>query len=95
MHFTDTGPGFSEAALARHAELFFSEKEGGMGIGLSVTSEILRAHGGELRVTNTAAGACVTLTVPRATGPKSEAEQIETEPHSASPSQDSIRNPKS
>jgi signal transduction histidine kinase len=64
--FTDTGPGFSEAALARHTELFFSEKEGGMGIGLSVTSEILRAHGGELRVANTATGACVTLTVPRA-----------------------------
>jgi signal transduction histidine kinase len=64
--FQDTGPGFSDAALARHAELFFSEKEGGMGIGLSVTSEILRAHGGELRVANTASGACVTLIIPAA-----------------------------
>jgi signal transduction histidine kinase len=69
--FHDTGPGFTAAALARHAELFFSEKEGGMGIGLSVTSEILRAHGGELRVTNTASGACVTLIVPAAANPKS------------------------
>ena len=73
VHFTDTGRGFSEAALARHAELFFSEKEGGMGIGLSVTSEILRAHGGELRVANVSnpAGAQVTIALPRAANPQS------------------------
>ncbi len=70
--FTDTGPGFSEAALARHAELFFSEKEGGMGIGLSVTSEIVKAHGGELRVENVAGGARVTILMPRAGNAKSE-----------------------
>jgi signal transduction histidine kinase len=65
--FHDTGRGFSEAALARHAELFFSEKEGGMGIGLSVASEILRAHGGELRVENSpAGGAVVTVILPLA-----------------------------
>jgi signal transduction histidine kinase len=95
LHFTDTGRGFSEAALARYAELFFSEKEGGMGIGLSVTSEILRAHGGELRVANVSnpAGAQVTITLPRAANPQSAAERSETEPHSASPSQGSIRNP--
>jgi signal transduction histidine kinase len=56
LRFRDTGPGFSAKALAHHAELFFSEKEGGMGIGLSVTSEILRAHGGEMRVENAADG---------------------------------------
>jgi signal transduction histidine kinase len=71
IRFTDTGPGFSEAALVRHAELFFSEKEGGMGIGLSVTSEILRAHGGELRVENTPGGARVTILVPSAANLKS------------------------
>jgi len=69
--FADTGPGFSSAALARHADLFFSEKEGGMGIGLNVTAEILRAHGGELRVANsTAGGATVTLVLPLAETPK-------------------------
>ncbi len=56
VSFTDTGAGFSTAAIARGTELFFSEKEGGMGIGLSVTSEIVRAHGGELRLTNAASG---------------------------------------
>ncbi len=62
--FADTGPGFSAAALARGTELFYSEKEGGMGIGLSVTAEILKAHGGELRIANTARGAAVTLALP-------------------------------
>jgi signal transduction histidine kinase len=72
LTFADTGPGFSAAALARHAELFFSEKEGGMGIGLNVTAEILRAHGGELRVANApGGGAIVTFTLPLAQHPQS------------------------
>ncbi|MDD5349639.1 MAG: ATP-binding protein [Chthoniobacteraceae bacterium] len=68
--FQDTGSGFSAAALARHAELFFSEKEGGMGIGLSVSSEILKAHGGALLAENTpGVGAKVTLILPLSTLP--------------------------
>ena len=63
--FRDTGPGFSAAALSKATELFYSEKEGGMGIGLSVTGEILRAHGGELRIANGERGAVVTLVFPR------------------------------
>lgn len=65
VRFADTGKGFSAEALARFAEFFFSEKEGGMGIGLSVASEIVMAHGGELRVANRAeGGACVTVVLP-------------------------------
>jgi signal transduction histidine kinase len=65
LSFRDTGAGFSATALAHHAELFFSEKEGGMGIGLSVTSEILRAHGGSLHVANAPeGGAIVTFLLP-------------------------------
>lgn len=52
----DEGRGFSEEALARHAEFFFTEREGGMGIGLSVAKEIVEAHGGTLEVTNRAGG---------------------------------------
>ena len=71
--FADTGPGFSSAALARHAELFYSEKEGGMGIGLNVAAEILRAHGGRLRVENApAGGAIVTFTLPLSIPAKSQ-----------------------
>lgn len=50
--FHDCGPGFSQDALARGAELFFSEKEGGMGVGLNVAQEIISAHGGGLTLKN-------------------------------------------
>jgi signal transduction histidine kinase len=65
LTFHDNGPGFSAAALERYRELFFSEKEGGMGIGLSVTAEILEAHDGGLEVSNAAPqGAVVTFRIP-------------------------------
>lgn len=52
IRFADTGPGFSPTALNRWAELLYSEKEGGMGIGLNVAREIVHAHGGRLTVAN-------------------------------------------
>lgn len=64
VRFADNGSGFSDTALARHSELFFSEREGGMGIGLSVSAEILRAHGGEVRAENHGLGAVVTFDLP-------------------------------
>ena len=69
VEFADTGTGFSAAALQRFAEFFFSEKEGGMGIGLAVASEILKAHGGGLSVENRpGGGALVTASLPAAAG---------------------------
>ncbi len=63
--FRDSGGGFSENALAHYAELFYSEKEGGMGIGLNVASEIVKAHEGALRVENSPdGGAVVTIELP-------------------------------
>lgn len=50
--FRDHGTGFSTVALEHGAELFYSEREGGMGVGLNVVSEIVRAHGGELHLGN-------------------------------------------
>jgi signal transduction histidine kinase len=52
VDFADTGPGFSRTALARWAQMLYSEKEGGMGIGLSMAQEVVRAHGGRLTVAN-------------------------------------------
>jgi len=46
----DEGAGFSAAALARLGEPFYSEKEGGMGLGLAVAKDICEAHGGGLAV---------------------------------------------
>ncbi len=69
--FEDTGPGFSHEALAHAADLFFSEKEGGMGIGLNVAAEIAKAHQGNLQIANReSGGARVTITLPP--GNKSE-----------------------
>jgi signal transduction histidine kinase len=65
--FKDTGKGFSKEALSRFSEFFFTEKEGGMGIGLSVAAEIVKAHGGEVLVENLAqGGASVTVLLPHA-----------------------------
>lgn len=65
LDFHDQGRGFSPEAIQRHTELFFSEKEGGMGIGLSVASEVLKALGGSLRVGNApGGGGLVTFQLP-------------------------------
>ena len=65
--FRDSGPGFSKEALGRGRELFFSEKEGGMGVGLTVTAEIIEAHGGQLELANAPdGGAIVTMALPAA-----------------------------
>jgi signal transduction histidine kinase len=46
--------------------LFFSEKEGGMGVGLNVVQEIVSAHGGKLLLKNhPQGGGCVEVTLPQ------------------------------
>lgn len=55
----DEGPGFSEEALLRFGEPFFSEREGGMGIGLTLSKEVVTAHGGSIRAWNRETGGAV------------------------------------
>jgi signal transduction histidine kinase len=57
--FADTGPGFSPTALRRVANTLYSEKEGGMGLGLNVARKIVRAHDGRLVVGNRTEGGAV------------------------------------
>jgi signal transduction histidine kinase len=57
--FADTGKGFSGNALRRWREMLYSEKEGGMGIGLNVAESIVRAHGGKLAVANRSEGGAI------------------------------------
>ena len=52
----DEGPGFSASAMAAAGEPFYSEKEGGMGLGLAVAKDICEAHGGSLKFENRAGG---------------------------------------
>ncbi|MBE2285771.1 MAG: HAMP domain-containing histidine kinase [Prosthecobacter sp.] len=67
LRFADSGPGFTEDALARGTELFFTEKEGGMGVGLNIVAGIVEAHGGRLEMKNhPKGGALVTVTLPSA-----------------------------
>jgi len=67
----DGGGGFSEEALARFGEPFHSEREGGMGLGLAVSKEIIGAHGGILSAANLPGkGACVRITWAGISNPK-------------------------
>jgi two-component system, NtrC family, sensor kinase len=58
----DTGTGIPADILPKLFDPFFSTKEGGNGLGLALTQQIIRDHGGELRV-DSAVGRGTTFTV--------------------------------
>jgi len=61
----DRGPGFSAMALENALVPFYSTKETGTGLGLTLCREIVEAHGGRLRIANReGGGAVVTLWIP-------------------------------
>jgi nitrogen fixation/metabolism regulation signal transduction histidine kinase len=61
----DRGPGFSAGALENALLPFYSTKETGTGLGLTLCREIVEAHGGRLRIANRdGGGAAVTLWLP-------------------------------
>lgn len=47
---TDDGPGVSEAMRTSVFDPFFSRREGGIGLGLTIVQQIVQAHGGDIRV---------------------------------------------
>src|ERR1700688_3567155 len=62
---SDTGPGFSEKARAHLFEAFQgSTRTGGTGLGLAIAAELVRAHGGEIRLVEGPIGATLRLTIP-------------------------------
>lgn len=76
LRVTDLGPGIPEADLERVFEPFFrlessrSRNTGGTGLGLSIARTILRAHGGDVVLSNRdAGGLCVVVTLPLAPVP--------------------------
>ncbi|HEY1182016.1 MAG TPA: ATP-binding protein [Rhodocyclaceae bacterium] len=66
----DQGPGVAEADLARIFEPFFRSPSdtavAGYGLGLAITRQVIRAHGGQVSVANLPGGGlCVSLCLPR------------------------------
>lgn len=62
----DKGCGMDETLLMRIFDPFFTCKEGGTGLGLSLTKKIIDAHGGELSVSSTPGrGSVFTVELPR------------------------------
>jgi signal transduction histidine kinase len=61
----DDGVGIASELLPRLFDPFFSTKEGGSGLGLALTQQIVRDHGGDIRVASRVGrGTTFTLAVP-------------------------------
>jgi signal transduction histidine kinase len=62
---SDTGPGFSEAALEHALEPFFTTKGGeGTGLGLAMVYDMVKLAGGRIWISNTESGGQVQLRLP-------------------------------
>jgi signal transduction histidine kinase len=65
IEVSDTGPGLSERARAHLFEAFQgSTRTGSAGLGLAIAAELVRAHGGEIRLVEGTIGATFRLTIP-------------------------------
>lgn len=65
----DTGPGIPEDVAPRLFDPFVSSKQGGTGLGLALTQQIIREHGGDIRVESSPGkGATFTIMLPAARG---------------------------
>ncbi|OIQ66662.1 sensor protein FixL [mine drainage metagenome] len=67
VEVSDTGSGFHEDAKSNLFQTFFTTKETGMGVGLSISRSIIEAHGGRMWAeTNASGGATFRFTLPAA-----------------------------
>ena len=65
IEVSDTGPGLPERARAHLFEAFQgSTRTGSVGLGLAIVAELVRAHGGEIRLVEGTIGATFRLTIP-------------------------------
>ncbi len=67
VEVSDTGSGFHEDVKPNLFQTFFTTKETGMGVGLSISRSIIEAHGGRMWAeSNAAGGATFRFTLPAA-----------------------------
>jgi signal transduction histidine kinase len=65
VEVSDTGPGFAAKAREHLFEPFQSSaRSGGTGLGLVIAAELIRAHGGEIKLVEGTIGATFRLTIP-------------------------------
>jgi signal transduction histidine kinase len=64
LRTVDDGPGVAPAVRAKLFEPFVTGKPSGVGIGLTLSRKIARAHGGDLSLEATATGASFVFTLP-------------------------------
>ncbi len=65
IEVADTGPGFPEKARAHLFEAFQSStRDGGSGLGLAIAAELVRAHGGDIRLVEGTIGATFRIKIP-------------------------------
>lgn len=64
VHIQDAGGGMTSEALAHAMVPFYTSKENGSGIGLTLCRDIAEAHGGSLSLQNQGAGLLVSLILP-------------------------------
>jgi signal transduction histidine kinase len=65
IEVSDTGPGLPERARAHLFEAFQgSTRTGSVGLGLAIVAELVRAHGGEIRLVDGTIGATFRLSIP-------------------------------
>jgi signal transduction histidine kinase len=65
IEVADTGPGLPEAARAHLFEAFHgSTRAGGTGLGLAIAAELVRAHGGTIRLAEGTLGATFSIEIP-------------------------------
>jgi len=65
VEVSDTGPGLTEKTRSHLFEAFQgSTRAGGTGLGLAIAAELVRAHGGEIRLVDGTIGATFRLIIP-------------------------------
>jgi signal transduction histidine kinase len=65
IEVSDTGPGLDERARSHLFEAFQgSTRTGGAGLGLAIAAELVKAHGGDIRLVDGTIGATFRITIP-------------------------------